>query len=193
MNRFSTWCKASDPSFLGASSIFLFKMNRFFKITQDVNPSIHGRFIRNFSLNWIIFQNDANRPTLHLWALHQIILFKMNRFFKMTQYVHPYIHGRFIETFSLKWIIFQNDANRPTLHLWALLQFFLFKMNRFFKIAVMLKTIYFKEKVSIKRPWIVGWTSCVTLKNRFILNKKLKKRPQMKGRTVCVILKNDSF
>ena len=25
---------------------------------------------------WIIFQNDANRPTLHLWALHHIISLK---------------------------------------------------------------------------------------------------------------------
>ena len=34
-------------------------------------------------------------------------------------------------------------------------------------------TIHFKEKVSIKRPWMDGWTSCVILKNRFILKKNI--------------------
>ena len=35
------------------------------------------------------------------------------------------------------------------------------------------KIIPFKEKVSIKRPWMDGWTSCVILKNRFILKKNI--------------------
>ena len=35
------------------------------------------------------------------------------------------------------------------------------------------KMIHFKEKVSIKRPWMDGWTSCVILKNRFILKKNI--------------------
>ena len=35
------------------------------------------------------------------------------------------------------------------------------------------KMIQFKEKVSIKRPWMDGWTSCVIWKNRFILKKNI--------------------
>ena len=108
-----------------------------FKMTQDVHPFIHERFIETFSSKWIIFQNDANRPTLHLWALHQIILFKMNRVSKWRKTSTP-IHGRFIETFSF---IFQHDANLPTLHLWAL------ESSRHVE-----KVIHFQDKVSIKRP-----------------------------------------
>ena len=74
MNRFSTWRKPSDRHLLVLHQIILFKMNWFFKMTQDVYPSIHGRFIETFSLKWIIFQNDANRPTLHLWALLQLFI-----------------------------------------------------------------------------------------------------------------------
>ena len=35
-------------------------------------------------------------------------------------------------------------------------------------VCVMLKTIYFKEKVSIKRPWMEGWTSYVILKKLYM-------------------------
>ena len=102
----------------------------------------YSKALSIFSLNWIVFQHDANRPTLHLLAPHQIIF--------------------------LNELIFQNDARRPPLHSWALYRdflfkmnhfskwrkpsdpsfvgassIFLFKMNRFFKISVMLKNYLF--------------------------------------------------
>lgn len=72
-----------EKSFTGASS-------RFCKMTQIVRPLIDGRFIIYFH------PNDSID--------------------KMTQIVRPLIHGRFIK-------ILQNDANRPTLHLWVLASF----------------------------------------------------------------------
>ena len=104
-----------------------------FKMTQDVHPFIHGRFIETFSLKWIIFQNDANRPTLHLWALHQIILFKMNRvskwrktstppsigalsrlslsYFNMMRTFRLFICGRWkVRVMLKKWFIFKTKS-----------------------------------------------------------------------------------
>ena len=86
--NFSKWRKSSNHLFMGASSRFsfknewlfqhdanrpiihlwtlhrkfFFKMNRFFKMTQAVPPSIYGRFIETFSLEWITFHHDANLP-----------------------------------------------------------------------------------------------------------------------------------
>ena len=132
---FLKWRKPSDPSFVGASSYIFFKMNRFFKMTQAVPPSIYGRFSKTFSLKWIIFQHDANRPTLHLWALHHIFFFKINRFSKMTQAVQLSIHGRFIETFSLKWISFSTWRKPSDPSSVGAPSYIFFKMNQFFKMT----------------------------------------------------------
>ena len=59
---FAKWRKVSDPSLMGVSSYIFTQLTQWPKITQIVRPLIHGRFIK-------ILQNDANRPTLHLWVL----------------------------------------------------------------------------------------------------------------------------
>ena len=59
---FSTWCNRPIIHLWTLHRKFFFKMNRFFKMTQAVPPSIYGRFIETFSLEWITFQHDANIP-----------------------------------------------------------------------------------------------------------------------------------
>ena len=131
-------------------------------MTQDVHPFIHGRFIETFSLKWIVFQNDANRPTLHLWTFHHIILFKMNRLSKWRKTSTP-IHGRFIETFSF---IFQHDANLPTLHLWAL------EASPHVE-----KSDSFSRQSLNKSPIIGWWDGLCHFKNPLISKKMYDKAP----------------
>ena len=107
----------------------------FVKYRKLSTPSFVGPSLRICIQNESIFQNPAKRPILHLWALHSVFVSKMNQFFKMPQSVRPFICGSFILYFSLKWINFQNAANRPTLHLWALHCVYFSKMNQLFKMS----------------------------------------------------------
>lgn len=96
---------------------------------------IFKRFIR-------VFQNDANCPTICLWALYRDFLFKMNDFFNMTQTVRSFICGRFIVNFSLKWIDFlkwRKPSHHPFMDASSRL---LFRMNHFSTWRKPSETIY---------------------------------------------------
>ena len=71
--------------------------------------------------------------------------------FKMTQIARPLIHGRYIK-------ILQNDANRPTLHLWVLASFCIKNLDE--------APIRFASfcKIMMKRPSMRVQTICVILK-----------------------------
>ena len=148
-------------------------------MTQAVPSSNYGRFIETLSWKWISFSTWREPSSAHKWRVERFASCLNMK--EKVSIKRPWMGGvdvlRHFETrFILNKMIW-----------WSALKW---RGGRF---ASFWKMIHFKEKVSIKRLWMKGWTSCVILKNRFILNKKLMKRPEMKGRTVCVMLKNDSF
>ena len=145
--------------------------------------SIYERFIKTFSLKWIIFQHDANRPTLHLWALHHIFFFKINQFFEMTQAVQPSIHGRFMETFCLEWISFSKWRKPSDPSFVGASSYIFFKMNQSFKMTQPVppsiygrfiktfswKSITFSTWRKPSDPSFVGASSYIFLENDSIL------------------------